>query len=172
MLISNARKLHHSKRSVESLRLSGTSGSTLVEVMGALLILTVMALGVAAFIFYGRAGVYAQRDRLSVLELVNGRLETLCSAPYSEVTPPNNDFNTYFMRPKALVVGEWDFFASRPNETFAVNSPQRRYPMTTTVRFIDVEEDNNSYDALQFTVSMQYRLGSTDKIELSTYRAP
>jgi Tfp pilus assembly protein PilV len=147
------------------------SGSTLVEVMVALLILTVLALGTAAFIYYGRSNVYAQRDRLAVLELVNGRLEALRAEPYSTVANAlPEDFSTYFLNPGEG--GGWDVSASRTEEDFPVNSSDREYPMTTTVRFVDVEDDANSYDALQFTVSMEYRKNSTDKIEISTYRSP
>lgn len=147
------------------------SGSTLVEVMVALLILTVLTLGTAAFIYYGRSNIYAQRDRLAVLELVNGRLEALRAESYSTLTNGiPEDFNTYFLNPAAG--GGWDSFSARTEEEFPVNSSDREYPMTTTVRFIDLEGDNNSYDALQLTVSMQYRANSADKIEISTYRSP
>jgi prepilin-type N-terminal cleavage/methylation domain-containing protein len=149
--------------------LSGTkAGATLVEVMIALVVLAIVALGVASFVYYGRGSVYAQRDRLSVLELVNGRLELLRASSYGTVTPPDQDYAVYHMLPVAG--GGWSFSASREEEELTVNS--RTYPMTTTVQYVDVDGGSPSYDALKFTVSMQYRTGSTDEMTLRTYRSP
>jgi len=142
--------------------------------MIALLIVTVLVLGVAAFIYHGRASVYAQRDRLSVMEFVNGRLELLRAEPYTTVQPPAQDYRTYFMRRRGN--GTWvGPRASTTREWVTINSAgagRRRYRMTTTVRYIDVDGGTASFDALQFTVAMRYRVGSRDEIEISTYRAP
>jgi len=145
----------------------GRHGSTLVEVMFALLISTVLVLGVAAFIYYGRASVYAQRDRLSVLERVNQRLEWLRSEPYTSVQPPAENFSTYWMR--TPTVSGWRFYTSRRTQNVTVNT--RRYRMETTVQYVDADGGSPSYDALLFTVSMRYRTGSNDEITISTYRA-
>ncbi len=132
-----------------------------------MLILAVLAIGVAASVYHGRAGVYAQRDRLSVLELVNGRLELLRSAPFSEVSPLSEDDATYYLRHSA---GVWTVTGAETDEAFLVNS--RSYAMRTTVEYIDVDGGSPSYDALKFTVSMPYRPGGDDRVTLSTYRAP
>lgn len=148
-------------------RSGGRHGSTLIEVMIALLIVTVLVLGVAAFIYHGRASVYAQRDRLSALERVNQRLEWLRSEPYISVRPPAQNFSTYWMR--APTTAGWRFYTSRRRENIQVNT--RRYLMTTTVQYVDVDGGTPSFDAVLFTVSMRYRTGSTDEISISTYRA-
>ncbi len=155
-------------------RNKSNAGSSLVEVMIALLIVTVLVLGVAAFIYHGRASVYAQRDRLSVLEFVNGRMELLRAEPYTTVQPPTEDYQTYYLirnssgawvGPRSSVTREWITINS-------AGAGRRRYRMTTTVRYIDVDGGTASYDALEFTVAMRYRPGSTDEIAMSTYRAP
>jgi Tfp pilus assembly protein PilV len=142
--------------------------------MIALLIVTVLVLGVAAFIYHGRTSVYAERDRLSVLEFVNGRLELLRAEPYTTVQPPAQDYRTYYLRrrgngtwigPQSTVTREWVTINS-------AGAGRRRYRMMTTVRYVDVDGGTASFDALQFTVAMRYRPGSTDEIEISTYRAP
>ena len=156
---AKAGSCHHAKR----------SGSSLVEVMVALLILTIMALGTAAFMYHGRSSVYAQRDRLAVFELVNGRLEELRSLPYSTFTDylPKT-YDVYWMRKRA---GAWELYDSRVRQNLLVNR-SRRYRITTTVQYVDADGGAPSYDMLQFTVSMPYRTGDTDEVVLSTYRAP
>jgi hypothetical protein len=137
--------------------------------MVALMILVVLTLGVAAYIYYGRAGVYAQRDRLTVLEFVKGRLELLRAEDFEDIKPPHQNYMTYWMRPPRAGNSRWRFYSSRARQRLNVNS--RRYLMTTTVKYVDVDGGTASYDALKFTVSMRYRTGSTDEITLSTYRA-
>jgi hypothetical protein len=137
--------------------------------MLAMMILVVLALGVAAYIYYGRAGVYAQRDRLTVLELVKGRMELLRATDFEDVKPPSEDYSVYWMRPPRNGNTRWRFYSSRARQRLNVNS--RRYLMTTTVQYVDVDGGTTSYDALKFIVSMRYRTGSTDEITLSTYRA-
>jgi len=148
------------------------TGSSLIEVMVAMMILVVLVLGVASFIYYGRSGVYAQRDRLSVLELVNGRLEALCAVPYPVVEPPNSDYNVYYT---VWSGGTFTLPRLRPRtQRLYVNSRNRarKYQMTTTVQYIDIDGGAASYDALKLTVSMRYHPNSTDEIVLSTYRVP
>jgi Tfp pilus assembly protein PilV len=145
------------------------SGSTLVEVMVALLILAVMALGTAAFMYHGRSSVYAQRDRLAVFELANGRLEELRAEPYTTFTDTLPEtYDVYWMRKRA---GAWEFYNVRRTQNLLVNR-SRRYRITTTVQYVDADGGTPSYDMLQFTVSMRYRTGDTDEVILSTYRAP
>jgi type II secretory pathway pseudopilin PulG len=148
---------------------SGRIGTTLIEVMLALLILTIVALGVASYIYYSRASVYAQRDRLSVLELVVGRLEQLRADAIDDVSPPSENYTLYYMVWNDAD-GDWDFSTSETDETITVNS--RPYLMTTTVQYEDIDGGSASYDILHFVVSMQYRTGSDDVIALRTYRAP
>ena len=144
-------------------------GSSLIEIMAAMTVLIVLVLGVAAYIYYSRASVYAQRDRLTVLELVKSRMELLQAANFADVTPPSQNYRTYWMRPPAQGNTRWRFYASRARQRINVNS--RSYYMTTTVQYVDADGGTPSYDALKFTVNMQYRTGSSDKIELSTYRS-
>lgn len=145
-----------------------SSGSTLIEVLIAMVILTVLVLGVASFIQYGRSSVYAQRDRIAVLERVNGRLEELRAEPYTTFTDTLPlDYNEYWMRKEQ---GEWTFYSSRSRQTLLVNQA-RRYRVTTTVRYVDADGGTPSYDMLKFTVGMRYRTGAADEIVLSTYRA-
>ena len=138
--------------------------------MIALMILTVLVLGAASFIYYGRSSVYAQRDRLSVLEYVNGRLEMLRGAAFDDVRPPVESYRNYWVRPPRSGNTRWRFYNGRTRQRLNVNS--RRYFMTTRVQYVDVDGGGASYDVLKFTVSMRYRRGSADEIKLSTYRAP
>ena len=137
--------------------------------MLALMILTIIALGSAAYIYHGRALTYAQGDRMTVLELVQSRLELLRAEDYANVHPPAENYNTYWMRPPQGGQSRWRFYTSQARQRLNVNS--RRYFMTTTVRYVDADGGSPSYDALLFTVSMRYRQGSTDEIKISTYRS-
>ncbi len=174
------------KRAISEFRLfkfsvfSSKSGSSLIEVMMAMMILVVLVLGVASFIYYGRSGVYAQRDRLSVLEFVNGRMEALLAAQYSSVEPPDKDYRVYYTVWRsaggvfaAPQLGRW-------RQRFDVNSgrtgSRRRYQSTITVQYVDVDGGAASYDALKLTVSVRYRRRGGDAFQnimsLSTYRVP
>jgi len=133
------------------------------------MILVVLVLGVASFIYYGRSSVYAQRDRLAVLELVNGRLEQLRAEPYTTFSGRlASNYKVYWLR---LEGGSWEIYASERQQNLPVNNA-RSYPSTTTVQYSDADGGAASYDMLKFTVRMEYRMGSSDAIALSTYRAP
>lgn len=118
------------------------SGSTLIEVMVAALILAALAIAGAAVLHQARAGHYAQATRRVALELATGRLEDLRASPFAQVKPPVKNFDAWYISRDG---GSWTHGTSDPGETVTVNN--RTMELTTTVRYADLDAgQSNSYD--------------------------
>ena len=63
-------------------------GATLVEIMVAMVILAVLVIGAAPFIYYGSSGIDASRNKLAALAIANSRLELLKASSYNTFTAP------------------------------------------------------------------------------------
>jgi len=142
-------------------------GATLVEVMIASVVLVVMALGGAAFLFRSRGDVAVQRNKRAALEVANSRLEDLQASSYDDIKPLNQDYTSYYI---SRVGANWALASADPGETVLINN--RLYPIAATVVYLDVDGGGPSYDCVQATVSVGYRLGSGDAVRLQTFLAP
>lgn len=143
------------------------TGMTLVEVMVAILILSVLAVAGAASLQMARGMAAIQKGRRSAVEYANSRLEELRAAPYSEICPPSKNYNTYYLNRTS---GVWVVSAGNPVETVVINGRNRS--MNTTVQYLDTDGASVSYDALQMAVKVRYYTGSNDFISIETIRAP
>jgi Tfp pilus assembly protein PilV len=144
----------------------GRAGSTLVEVMLACLILAIIAVAAAEYIYRGQATQLVQKNRRLALMVANSRLEEIRAAPYSSITG-------------LLSIGSYSpVTVLRSNNTFVARSGEKvningvLLPMTNTIQYIDTENDNNTWDAVRVTVSVGYRVGMNDQIVVQTVRAP
>lgn len=138
-------------------------GTTLVEVVIAIFILMVMAIGSGAYLFHGRAGIGVQRNRRAALEMAASRLEHIRSSNYADLEPP--DSQTYFVSRQS---GLWQLTLTDPSETATVNGFS--YPLTTSVRKVTASSPTREY--LVAAVTIGYRLGSNDRIALETIVSP
>ena len=144
-----------------------SSGFTLVEVMIAMIVLALLALGGGSFLLYSRMQVDIQRNKRAALEVATGRLEELRASGYNATKPAKNDFVAVYL---AKAGEAWAQSSSDPGETVTING--QTMPMETTVQFVDVDGKSPSYDCTLFTVQVGYRLGSADRVRLSTLTAP
>ena len=73
-------------------------GTSLVEVMVAIVVLTVVALGMGGYLFVNQAALSLQRDRTVALEIANGRLEELRALSFDTLTAllPATNYSTYY----------------------------------------------------------------------------
>jgi len=142
-------------------------GSTLVEVMVSSLLLAIIAVGSAAYMYHAHADVLKARNQRVALEESNLRLEELRVSGYDEIKPPMQNFSVYFLGKSGT---NWVHSSTDPNETVLVNG--LTMPMSTTVRYLDVDGGLPSYDYVQATVRTTYRINRPEDMMLETYFVP
>ena len=144
------------------------SGATLVEVMIACIILAIMAIGSAAYLHQSRANLVFQRNRRIALESGNARLEDIRTTTYTTFAALlTADHNLRYLTKAG---GSWQASSVDPGETTGINGTLM--PLTTTVRYIDVDGGSASFDCLEVTVSVAYRMNSGDRVQLQSLYAP
>ena len=144
------------------------AGATLVELMITCVILMVMAIGGAAYLTQSRTSLALQRSKRAALEAGNARLETVRATPYTALTGLfATDYTLHYLK---TVGGTWQVSSADPGETANVNGAL--LPLTTTVRYQDLDGGTNSYDCLGVSVSIAYRSGSSDRVTLQSIYAP
>lgn len=141
---------------------SMSKGTTLVESLWAILIMTIVALAGAAFIFFSTVRVNLERTKRIALEMASTRLEELRASGYTSIEPP--DSNLYYISEQA---GAWVLALGDPGET--VNIGDQIYPITTTVQYWDDPDNPGSDDYLLVAVSVAYRLNPVMQVTLTTY---
>lgn len=142
-------------------------GFTLVEVMMAMVILVLLAVGSGSFLLYSRVQVELQKDKRAALEVASGRLEELRAAAYNVTKPATSN---YVIRYLKAATNTFTQFAADPGETVNINGGTM--PIVTTVQFVDMDGGGSSYDYTLFRVQVGFRVGSTSRVELATFNAP
>ena len=145
---------------------SGESGVTMVEVMLASFILSVVAIGTGAYFYQARAGILTQQTRRLALDAAVSRMEELRSSDFADVAPPGKTTNVYYL---ARAGTNWMHSLSDPRETYAING--RQLPITTLVQFRDIDGGSASYDYLWIRVRTTYRSNLADRVSIESYRA-
>ena len=142
-------------------------GFTLVEVLIAIVILTVVAIGGVAFIYHSQVGLIFQGDKRVALEAANSRLEELRASQYGNITPTGDDYDIHYLSGQ---IGSWTITDSDPSETKTING--KTLPIVTTVRYMDIDGGFNSYDYIRITVNTGYREAISTTITLDTFCFP
>jgi Tfp pilus assembly protein PilV len=133
--------------------------------MIACLILAIIAVAAADYIYRGQATQLVQKNRRLALMVANSRLEEIRATPYGSLA------NLLASNYSAVTV-------LRSNNVFVARSGERvniggvLLPMTNTIQYIDTENDNNTRDAIKVTVSVGYKAGMSDQIVLQTVKSP
>ncbi len=140
-------------------------GTSLVEIVIAMFILTIVALGTTAYIHHAVGRINRERNRRVAVAVANARLEALRAAPYADVTPPSLNYTTYFLAAQAG--GGWNKYDANPAENVLING--RSFRIITRVRYMDLDGGSSSYDCVRAIVTVRYLPGSTDQILLATY---
>ena len=137
---------------------------TLVEILVAAVILMIIAMGSAAYIYQARAGIVTQRNKRIAIVAASSRLEELRATQYGSIT--NLIPFDYATRHLRRLGPGWQVSEGDPGETVNINGTA--LPISTFVRYLDIDGGMNSYDCLQMTVSVGYRPGVPDRVTLQT----
>lgn len=148
------------------------TGSTLIELMIALLIIATIILAGGMFFFYGRIHTVREARRRAAVLVASERLEALKAALYAELAPvflPED--NPYW-----IVWDEtlgWDFRESFSEDFYDDVTVENLagQKMFTEAQYID--EDTGGADYLQITVTVDWQHhGTTDTVSSTTLIAP
>jgi len=147
---------------------SNKRGDTLVEVMMAILIISIVAVGGAAFLYYSSAEIAIDSNRRIALEIANARLEDLRAAGFGIISP-EQDFDVYYITGQGV---NWLLSDNDPEEIVSVNNLDM--PIVTTIQYVDDNEADmiDSYDYLNVSVIVGYRQNTGEAVTLNTYIAP
>ncbi len=159
-------RLHGSKTGVIGCRRHYTS---LIEVMVAIVLLSVLILASASYLQHSATSVIVSRNRRAVIAAANRRLEELRATPYRRLAPSSQNDTLYYLLPDGRT---WQVSTDDPEENLVVNDIS--LPMVTTVQYGDRDPDDarQTYDYLKLTVRIKYRLGREDEVVLQTFKAP
>lgn len=145
--------------------MNGTKqGGTLIEILLACLILTILAIAGATAIYQTGSGLSAQKSRRIALGIANSRLEEVRSTPFSVLTALiAQNYNTNYIQKSgnAFVLGS--------TETVSING--KVMPIKTTIQYVDADGGSTTYDYLRVTTWVQYR-SATDVVTLQTAEGP
>ena len=139
------------------------AGATLIEIMSALLILTVIALGTAAGLRLSQSLANQQRDRRLALERANGRMEDIRGATFSAIVPGLKNYAVWYLD---KIAGNWRISTTNRGESFILSSCP--HPIITTVQYVDINGSSNSFNCIRLRVSTQYGWNTKDVIVLET----
>lgn len=155
------------RRSLEEVR-GARSGTSLVEVMCAVVLLALMALACGSYIEHSRADVANQRYKRLAVELACNRLEEIRGSIYDTVRPVASNYNWHFLARSPS--NTWSVMDNDPREIVVTNS--RAFPIATLVRYEDVDGWAASYDYVRIRVRVTHRAGTSDDVVLETCHAP
>lgn len=151
-------------RSPDRANRTGKSGSSLVEVMVACVILAIIAVAGAEYLYHGQATLVVQTNRRIALEVANSRLEDIRGARYASLTNGlGNNLNSQSVRKNGT---NWILGSG---EKVSIGGALRS--IQTTFQFVELDGVSPPYDALNVTVSVGYK-SDTDLVTLRTLVAP
>lgn len=147
------------------------TGTTLIEVMIALIIIAIVILGGGMFFFYGRVQIVREAHRRAAVLVASGRLEELKAADYSEITPEGFDPGEEFY----YIVwdegnDEWQPLENSSYDYVTVDNLENQ-KMFTQAQLKDDNEDGE-LDHLWATVTVEWTNGTTRTVKIDTLIAP
>lgn len=143
------------------------SGMTLIEIMVAIVILSILAVGGAAAAHMSRRTIIIQRNRREAIGRAHHRLEMLRAAKYSQLAPATLDYTSYYVATN--IAGTLIVQASDPGQTDTVGGLV--VPVETRLQYVDIDGGALSFDGLRLYVSVGYHPDPDDKVELETFYA-
>jgi prepilin-type N-terminal cleavage/methylation domain-containing protein len=149
------------------------SGFTLIEVLISALIIGILVIGGAAALHHAGSSVAINGKKRIALAIANQRMELARANPYIAIAPGKYDEDdTYFLipsktDPNTLVVSVDDSFRT-------IKVGDITYKMRTKVLRHSKNAGTIGFDteALQITVSVEYRSSTGDRVELTTLLLP
>jgi len=155
-------------------KIHSKSGFSLIEVLLAILILAVLAVGGAAVIFQTSDGIRVEANKRMALEVANRRLETLLKQPYLAIRPNVFDVDDQYY---LTDLNNDDVLELKNGKTTElINFGGRNYTMETkVVRWssgMPLSRPDFSPEHMEITVTAQYRGGADETVSLTTYLIP
>lgn len=150
--------------------LTRQNGSTLIEVMVAIIVLAVLVLGSAYGIFHANSIISSQRDKRTALELATGQLEIIRSTSYSDLETLAPDFGLYYLNQEVTAS-----YTTNPNERIDINNPDnlstREFPITIQVQR-QAPSSGPVREFFELTVTLGFSNTRSEQIELKSIYAP
>jgi len=149
------------------LSFSSKTGTTLVELMVALPIITLIILGGGMFFFYGRVNIIRESHRRAALLVASQRLEALKAADYKHIALNAPSYQPYYITHSS----GWVLNSSETKDTVTVDNLSDGQ-MLTQAQYMDDDSMNDSYDYLEITVTVEWSDNTTNRVSLTTLVAP
>ena len=145
------------------------SGTTLIEVMIALLIIALITLGGGMFFFHGRVNIIRESHRRAALLVASQRLEALKAADYKKIALNDPSYQPYYITHGS----DWALNLSETKDTVTVDNLSDGQMLTEAQwRDDDPDDSNDSYDYLKITVAVEWSDSTTNTVSLTTLIAP
>jgi len=142
-------------------------GTTLIEVMIALLIIALVILGGGMFFFYGRLNIVRESHRRAALLVASQRLEALKAADYKNIAHNPLSYQLYYITHSS----DWDLKSSETKETVTVDNLSDAQ-MLTEAQYIDDDGMNDSYDYLKITIVVEWSDPAPNRVSLTSLVGP
>ena len=140
-------------------------GTTLVELLVALPLITLVILGGGMFFFYGRVNIVQEAHRRAALLVTSQRLEALKAADYKKIALNDPSYQPYYITHSS----DWAWNLSETKETVTVDNLSDGQMLTEAQwRDDDPDDSNDSYDYLKITVTVEWSDSTTNTVSLST----
>ena len=147
-------------------------GTTLVEVMIALLIIALVILGGGMFFFYGRLNIIREAHRRAALLVASQRLEVLKAADYKKIAHNPLSYEPYYIT-YDIDSSDWAWNLSETKETVMVGNPSSGQ-MLTEAQWQDdnLDDSNDTYDYLKMTVTVEWSDPALNGVSLTSLVGP
>jgi len=143
-------------------------GTTLAEVMIALLIIALVILGGGMFFFYGRLNIIREAHRRAALLVASQRLEALKAADWDDIALISSlSYQPYYITHSS----GWALNLSETKETITVDNLSDAQ-MLTEAQYMDDDGMDDSYDYLKITVVVEWSDPATNRVSSTSLVGP
>jgi Tfp pilus assembly protein PilV len=142
-------------------------GTSLIEVMIAILLIALVILGGGMFFFYGRVNIVREAHRRAALLVASQRLEALKAADWDLIAHNPLSYQPYYITHSS----DWALNLSETKETVTVDNLSDAQ-MLTEAQYMDDDGMNDSYDYLKITVRVEWSDPATNRVSLTSLVGP
>ena len=145
-------------------------GTSLIEVMIALLLIALVILGGGMFFFYGRVNIVREAHRRAALLVASQRLEALKAADWDDIALLSSlSYQPYYITHSS----DWALNLSETKETVTVDNLSDAQRVTEAQWVDDNRDDSiDTYDYLKITVIVEWSDPAPNRVRLTSLVAP
>ena len=142
---------------------------TLVELMIAAAVLTLIALGGISYVYHSKGLIAMNKLKRNALQVAETRLEKIRTADFLDIKPTEDSYKKAYL---LLDNNIWKVSSVDSQDVVVLN--ERDYPVKTTVVFQDIDSSDgvDSYDYLDIAVSVKWNQNIDNEIILETFVFP